>query len=80
MNLVKGPVIIEDVSLCCTAVGGLPGPYIKWFLKSVGPEGLYKVVEPHGDHSAYALCIFAFHDGTTFFTFCFGNLDWQQSL
>ena len=74
VNLIKGPVIIEDVSLCCKAVGGLPGPYIKWFLKSVGPEGLYKMVEPHADHSAYALCIFAFHDGSTSFLVLFNYL------
>ena len=37
---VKGPVIVEDVSLCFNALGGMPGPYIKWFLKSVGREGV----------------------------------------
>ncbi|GFO04715.1 inosine triphosphate pyrophosphatase [Plakobranchus ocellatus] len=36
---VNGPVIVEDVSLCFNALGGMPGPYIKWFLKSVGPAG-----------------------------------------
>jgi hypothetical protein len=27
---VKGPVIVEDTSLCFNALKGLPGPYIKW--------------------------------------------------
>ena len=27
---VKGPVMVEDTSLCFNAYNGLPGPYIKW--------------------------------------------------
>ena len=37
---IKAPVIIEDTCLCFKAMGGLPGPYIKWFLKKLGPEGV----------------------------------------
>eukprot|EP00954_Amorphochlora_amoebiformis_P018479 1326403-Amorphochlora_amoeboformis.AAC.1 len=33
---VKGPTIVEDTSLCFNALGGLPGIYIKWFLKKLG--------------------------------------------
>lgn len=40
----KKAVLVEDTSLCFNAYKGLPGPYIKWFLKSVGPEGLAKMV------------------------------------
>jgi hypothetical protein len=29
----KGPVLVEDTSLCFGALKGLPGPYIKWFLE-----------------------------------------------
>ena len=36
---IKGPVIIEDVCLCFNALGGMPGPYIKWFLDKLKPEG-----------------------------------------
>ena len=32
-------VLIEDTCLAFDALKGLPGPYIKWFLKAVGPEG-----------------------------------------
>ena len=28
---VGGPVMIDDTSLCFNALGGLPGPYIKWY-------------------------------------------------
>ena len=54
------PVLVEDTSLCFNAYKGLPGPYIKWFLKNVGPEGLAKMVEPFEDKTGYAMCIIAY--------------------
>jgi hypothetical protein len=30
---VGGPVMCEDTCLCFNKLGGLPGPYIKWFLE-----------------------------------------------
>ncbi|XP_035306734.1 inosine triphosphate pyrophosphatase isoform X3 [Cricetulus griseus] len=36
---VQGPVLVEDTCLCFNALGGLPGPYIKWFLEKLKPEG-----------------------------------------
>ena len=54
----KGPVLVEDTSLCFNAYGGLPGPYIKYFLKSIKQEGLYKMASVFKDHSAYAQSIF----------------------
>ena len=38
---VKGPVMVEDTCLCFNALGGMPGPYIKWFLDKIKPEGWY---------------------------------------
>ncbi|NXE67385.1 ITPA pyrophosphatase, partial [Calcarius ornatus] len=60
---VQGPVIVEDTCLCFNALGGLPGPYIKWFLEKLKPEGLYKLLAGFEDKSAYALCTFAFSSG-----------------
>ena len=54
----KGPVLVEDTSLCFNAYGGLPGPYIKYFLKAIKQEGLYKMACAFDDHSAYAQSIF----------------------
>jgi len=54
----EGPVLVEDTSLCFNAYGGLPGPYIKYFLKSIKQEGLYKMACAFEDHSAYAQSIF----------------------
>eukprot|EP00794_Sanderia_malayensis_P016014 gene16014-17631_t len=60
---IKCPVIVEDTCLCFNALGGLPGPYIKWFLEKLKPEGLYKLLSGWDDKSAYALCTFAFCSG-----------------
>ena len=57
------PVLTEDVSLCFNAYNGLPGPYIKDFLGSVGREGLWKMIQNFDDKTAYAQCIFAFCEG-----------------
>uniref|UniRef100_A0A0N4Z6J6 Inosine triphosphate pyrophosphatase n=1 Tax=Parastrongyloides trichosuri TaxID=131310 RepID=A0A0N4Z6J6_PARTI len=57
---VSGPIIIEDTSLYFKALGGLPGPYIKWFLKELKPEGLAHMASLYPTQEAYAQCIFAY--------------------
>ncbi|KAI8812864.1 Ham1-like protein [Cladochytrium replicatum] len=58
-NHIRTFALVEDTSLCFTAYGGLPGPYIKWFLESLGTTGLPKMLDGFPDRSAYALCTFA---------------------
>lgn len=60
---VKGPVMIEDTCLCFNALGGLPGPYIKWFLEKLGHDGLNKMLAGFDDKSAKAICTFTFCEG-----------------
>ena len=60
MKHVKGPVIVEDTSLAFNGLNGLPGPYIKWFLEKLHPEGLFKLLAGFEDKSAQAVCTFAF--------------------
>ncbi|KAL7565318.1 hypothetical protein ACA910_014603 [Epithemia clementina (nom. ined.)] len=57
---VGGAVITEDTSLCFNALGGLPGPYIKWFLESCGLKGLNKILDGYADKTAYAQTVVAF--------------------
>lgn len=59
-DIVKKPVIVDDTSLCFDCLNGLPGPYIKWFLDSVGHEGLVKMTKGFDNNSAYAQTIFAY--------------------
>lgn len=59
-SMANGPILVEDTALCFNALNSLPGPYIKWFLESLGHDGLNKLLAGHEDKSAYALCIFAY--------------------
>lgn len=38
-EILQGPCITEDTALCFKALGGLPGPFIKYFLKELGHDG-----------------------------------------
>lgn len=62
-EMVGGAVLVEDTSLCFTALGGMPGPYIKWWMEALGVEGLYKLLQPYEDKSAYAQCTLGFSSG-----------------
>ena len=46
----KDPILVEDTSLCFNAYWVLPGPYIKYFLKTIKQEGLYKKACVFDDH------------------------------
>ncbi|KAL5102861.1 Inosine triphosphate pyrophosphatase [Taenia crassiceps] len=70
VRIVGGPVLVEDTCLAFDALKGLPGPYIKWFLGAVGPEGLRKMVEGFRTMNkeevcdgASAICTFAYTPG-----------------
>lgn len=62
-NIVNGPVVVEDTCLCFKALKGLPGPFIKWFLVKLGPEGLYKLLAGYEDKRAEAICTLAYCSG-----------------
>ena len=59
-TLAPCPILVEDTSLCFNALHSLPGPYIKWFLASLGHAGLVRLLAGHTDKSAYAQCVFAY--------------------
>ena len=65
-ELVNGPVVVEDTSLCFNALNGLPGQYIKWFYEALGNEGLEKLLAGFEDRSAYAECVLSFSLGKGF--------------
>ena len=53
------PVLVEDSGLVFGAWNGLPGALTKWFLLSVGNEGLLKMLAPYEERSARAVCALA---------------------
>lgn len=46
--------IVEDTSLYLDCLNGLPGPLIKWFLKNIGNEGVFKIGEKFENTKATA--------------------------
>lgn len=65
----EGPFIVEDISLYIEGMNGLPGPLIKWFLGTVGTEGLVKLTKSFGGASKITALIgyASSHDDVHFF-------------
>ncbi len=58
------PVLVEDVSLGFTALAGLPGPFIKFFVDAPdGLENLCRMLDGFSDRSVVAECTFGYYDG-----------------
>ncbi|ESL11708.1 hypothetical protein TRSC58_00535 [Trypanosoma rangeli SC58] len=62
-EIVKRPVLVEDTALCFDALGGLPGPYVKWFLESMPLVGITKLLKGFDTRRAHALCVFTYCAG-----------------
>ncbi len=62
-EIIKAPVIVEDVSLEFNALNGLPGPFIKFFVEDVGLKETCRILDSFTDKSAVARCVFGFYDG-----------------
>lgn len=61
---VNRPVLVEDVGLHFSALSGLPGPFIKFFVEAPdGLEVLCRMLDGFGDRSARAECVFGYYDG-----------------
>lgn len=56
----EGEFIVEDTSLYLDGLGGLPGPLIKWFLKTIGNDGLVKLSQSFGNDGAEAKTIIGY--------------------
>ncbi|MGB7958209.1 MAG: non-canonical purine NTP pyrophosphatase [Minisyncoccia bacterium] len=57
----RGEYIVEDTSLYLECLkGALPGPFIKWFEKGIGNEGIAKMAECMGDDRAEARALIGY--------------------
>jgi inosine triphosphate pyrophosphatase len=65
---IKEPVLVEDGSLAFEALGGLPGPFIKFFIENLSYEAMCRMVDGKS-RKATARVIFGYFDGKeiTFF-------------
>ena len=71
---VQGPVLVEDTGLAFAAWNGLPGALVKWFLSSLGTEGLCRLLQNETNRRATATTTFGYYDGTLYRAFS-GSVD-----
>jgi non-canonical purine NTP pyrophosphatase (RdgB/HAM1 family) len=57
-----GAFIVEDTSLYIDEMRGLPGPLIKWFVKAIGIDGIYKLTETFKSTRATARTLIGYAD------------------
>jgi len=63
--IIQKSVLVEDVSLEFTALNGLPGPFIKFYVDTAGLEATCRMLDGFTDRSAVAKCTVGYYDGTT---------------
>lgn len=56
------PVIVEDVDAGLDKLGGLPGPFIKFFNEKLGKDALYQLAGREGEPATVA-CTAGYYDG-----------------
>ncbi|GHO41890.1 non-canonical purine NTP pyrophosphatase [Ktedonospora formicarum] len=68
-HLPADAIIVEDTSLYIDAMNGLPGPLAKWFVKSIGIEGIYALTETFKSAAATAQTLIGYAevDGSVHF-------------
>jgi inosine triphosphate pyrophosphatase len=62
---IRKPVIVEDVWLSFTALGGLPWPFIKFFVENMSYEDICRLLDGK-DRGAMAKCGYGYYDGDHF--------------
>lgn len=56
------PLVVEDTSLALAALGGFPGPLVRWMLEAVGAEGIARTAIALGDVRVRAHCAVLYRD------------------
>jgi inosine triphosphate pyrophosphatase len=59
-RLLGRPLVVEETGLELAALGGFPGPLVKWLLQAVGPEGIARVGLALGEPRVAARCMLAY--------------------
>lgn len=57
------PVIVEDISAELVSMNGLPGPFIKFFIKAMGEDVLYQLTKDEGGDAIIISCTIGYFDG-----------------
>lgn len=72
-----GPLIVEDTSLIIDSWNGLPGPLIKWFLKSLGVAGVWQLAQAANQTAATAKTCVGYADEAGTISFFEGEIKGQ---
>ena len=56
-------VLVEDSGLAMAAWSGFPGALVKWMEKTVGLDGIARMLDAFPDRAATAVCAVAYFDG-----------------
>ncbi|MCE5295265.1 MAG: non-canonical purine NTP pyrophosphatase [Chlamydiales bacterium] len=59
-SLLNEPCLIDDISVHCSCLNGLPGPYVRSFLEALGDAGLYNLISHYNDKSCQVVCHIGF--------------------
>jgi len=68
---VKLPIIVEDAGLFVDSLGGFPGPYAAYVYKTIGNEGLLRLMEKVEDRSAKFRSVMAYFSSELELPVCF---------
>lgn len=61
-GMLGSAVLVEDTALTFEALNSLPGPLVKWFLESLGNDGLARLLQNQSNRRALAETCFALCD------------------
>ncbi len=71
----SGEFIVEDTSLYFEKLNGMPGPMIKWFLKSLGNDGLSDLAQRLENQKATAKVMIGYAKNTDDIHYFEGSID-----
>lgn len=60
VEVLKKPLVVEDAGLFIKSLNGFPGPYSSYVYKTIGVDGILKLMENVNDRSAYFKSAVAF--------------------
>lgn len=67
-NIVRKPVLVEDTGLYIESWNGFPGALIKWVLKTIGNQGLCKILKEYDRKTTAKTCV-CIYNGKDFHVF-----------
>jgi non-canonical purine NTP pyrophosphatase (RdgB/HAM1 family) len=65
-EIINEPLVVDDSEFRIKALNGFPGPYQKYVVKTLGPEGVVRLMEGREDRSAYFISnlVYVARDGS----------------